>query len=105
MQNLIRFVFLSALGISTGFASAENWPRFRGENGTGLSRQTGIPVTWTDQDYAWKVDLTTVGHSAPVIWEKTLFLTSATEGGEERFLHCLDADTGKTKLAGGRAFK
>ena len=95
MKHLIRFVFLSALGISTGFASAENWPRFRGENGTGLSRQTGIPVTWTDQDYAWKVDLTTVGHSAPVIWEKTLFLTSATEGGEERFLHCLDADTGK----------
>ncbi len=76
---------------------AENWSRFRGENGSGISSQAGIPVTWTESDYAWKTELPNVGHSAPVIWEKSLFVTSATEGGGERFLHCLDADSGQQK--------
>jgi outer membrane protein assembly factor BamB len=54
-------------------------------------------VTWDAGDYAWTIDLSGVGHSAPVIWEKTLFVTSATEGGGVRYLHCLDADSGKQR--------
>lgn len=76
-------------------AAADNWPRFRGPNGSGISVQKGIPVTWGDTDYAWHAELPQVGHSAPVIWGKSLFVTSATEGGGQRFLHCFDADTGK----------
>ncbi len=78
-------------------AFSQNWPRFRGENGSGISSQPGIPVTWSDRDYAWKVELPNIGHSAPVIWSKSLFVTSAAEGGGERFLHCLDADSGIQK--------
>jgi len=98
MKQLITLpALLLALTILNKSLPAENWPRFRGENGSGLSSQAGIPVTWTDSDYAWKVELPNVGHSAPVIWEKSLFVTSATEGGGERFLHCLDADSGQQK--------
>ncbi|MEJ7591268.1 MAG: PQQ-binding-like beta-propeller repeat protein [Planctomycetaceae bacterium] len=57
----------------------------------------GIPSAWKDGDYAWKIELPHVGHSSPIIWEKTLFMTSATEGGGERFVHCLDADSGKER--------
>jgi outer membrane protein assembly factor BamB len=32
-----------------------------------------------------------------VIWEKTLFVTSATEGGGTRYLHCLHADSGQER--------
>ena len=78
-------------------ALAQNWARFRGDNGTGLSDVKGIPSTWKDSDYAWKIELPHVGHSSPIIWEKTLFVTSATEGGGERFVHCLDADSGKER--------
>ncbi|MBL8813307.1 MAG: PQQ-binding-like beta-propeller repeat protein [Planctomycetaceae bacterium] len=72
----------------------DNWPRFRGESGSGVSSQSGIPVTWTDSEYAWKVTLPEVGHSSPVVWGKSLFVTTATEGGSDRFLYCLNADTG-----------
>lgn len=75
-------------------SAAEHWSRFRGENGTGISEQKGLPVTWKDSDYAWTVDFANVGHSSPVIWDKMLFVTTATDGGTERFLHCLNADTG-----------
>lgn len=92
----IPLAILAAL-IFLASSEAENWPRFRGENGSGLSSQAGIPSTWAENDYAWKVELPNVGHSAPVIWEKSLFVTTATEGGGERFLHCLDADSGEQR--------
>lgn len=90
-------ILLLAAVLCTSSSDAENWPRFRGENGSGLSNQPGIPSTWTENDYAWKVEFQHVGHSAPIIWGKSLFVTSATEGGGERFLHCLDADSGEQR--------
>lgn len=76
-------------------AQAENWPRFRGENGTGVSRDKGIPVTWSEGDYAFNVDIPGVGHAAPIVWENRLFVTSALDQGAVRELLCLDAATGR----------
>ena len=93
-----RSFFLAGFLLSLLMASqveAQNWPRFRGENGAGTSDLKGIPSTWTESDYAWKIEFPNAGHSCPIIWDKTLFVTSATEGGAERFVHCIDADTGK----------
>ena len=80
----------------TPVIQADNWPRFRGENGLGISDQTGIPSEWDNDDYAWVIELDKLGHSQPMVWDKALFLTTATEGGTQRFLHRLNADTGET---------
>ncbi|MFN9718252.1 MAG: PQQ-binding-like beta-propeller repeat protein [Planctomycetota bacterium] len=88
-----------AFGLTTE-SQADNWPRFRGPNGDGQSSLKGIPSSWSDKDYAWKVELSSIGHSAPVIWEKTLFVTTATEGGGQRYLHCFDADSGAQRWTG-----
>jgi outer membrane protein assembly factor BamB len=97
----LSLLLLLVSGVLSSMVSAQargqNWARFRGENGAGVSDLKGIPSTWKDSDYAWKIELPHIGHSAPIIWEKTLFVTSATEGGGERFVHCLDADTGKER--------
>ncbi len=77
--------------------SAENWPRYRGADGVGVSAQTGIPVAWSEGDYAWVVSLPGEGHSSPVIWNRHLFLTTATEAGQVRHLYCLDSVTGEVK--------
>lgn len=74
----------------------QNWTRFRGPNGTGISNVKGIPTTISPADYQWKVTLPGVGHSSPVNWKNRLFITSAIDEGAERYLFCLDADTGKT---------
>jgi outer membrane protein assembly factor BamB len=88
---------------------AENWPRFRGENGVGTSELQGVPVTWSPGDYDWNIELPGVGHSSPVIWEDTLFITSAIDEGAVRYLFCLDADTGQERwsrsVGGNRSAK
>lgn len=75
--------------------SAENWPRFRGEGGAGISDQAGFPKTWSPGEYTWEIGLPGVGHSAPIIWEDKLFVTSALDEGALRLLFCIDANTGE----------
>ena len=76
-------------------ALADNWPRFRGPNGQGISEAKGIPTKWSDQDYAWKIALPGKGHSSPVIWDGKVFVTSADEGARRGVILCLDGSDGK----------
>ncbi len=77
-------------------SSAQEWTRFRGPNGSGLSHATTIPVSWTEDDYNWKIDLPGSGHASPVLWGERLFLFSADPDSSTRFLMCVDAVTGAT---------
>ncbi len=88
---------LVAVAGSTQQANAQNWARFRGDNGTGISAQKGIPTKWSPGDYAWNIELPGVGHAAPIIWGDNLFVTSAIDKGAVRFLFCLNAKTGEQK--------
>ena len=90
----ILTVLLSALLISQGFS--QEWTRFRGPNGSGLSDATTIPVQWTDADYRWTIELPGEGHGSPVLWGKKLFVMCADKPKAQRSVVCLDADTGKT---------
>ena len=76
-------------------AAAQEWTRFRGPNGSGVSTATTVPVRWTAQDYNWKVALPGVGHSSPVLWGERLFVTSADEKTGTRFLLCLRVSDGE----------
>ena len=82
---------------------AEDWPRFRGPNGTGQSKAKGLPQEWTAEDYRWTQKLAGSGSSAPVIWGDRLFVTSCDSETAEFFVECLDANTGerawKTRFA------
>ncbi|HUU92983.1 MAG TPA: serine/threonine protein kinase, partial [Phycisphaerae bacterium] len=70
-------VVLLAAGVFESPARADdaNWPRFRGPNGQGIGQAEAIPVTWTEKDYNWKVELPGGGHSSPVIWGEKVFVT------------------------------
>jgi len=96
-----RTLFAAALGITACLpappASAQEWTRFRGPNGTGISPARGIPVSWTEQDFRWRVPLPGKGHSQPVLWGDRLFLTSALDEGRERLLICLGAEDGRER--------
>jgi outer membrane protein assembly factor BamB len=77
-------------------SSAQEWTRFRGPNGQGQSDAATIPITWTDQDYNWKVELPGVGHSSPVVWGDRVFVTSADLNTATRHVLCLSTADGKT---------
>lgn len=84
---------LTALALASP-ALAQDWTRFRGPNGTGISAAKGIPVEWTEKDFAWRVPIRGDGHSQPVIWGDKLFLLTATDAGKERALLCLSKSDG-----------
>jgi len=74
----------------------EDWTRFRGPGGGGISDAATIPVTWTDEHYNWKVELPGVGHSSPVVWGERIFLTCADAETARRTVLCLAASDGRT---------
>ena len=87
---------LGLLGLSLPSAIAQEWTRFRGPNGAGVSNATTIPTSWTEKDFAWKVSLPGKGHSSPVLWGDRLFVTAGDRKSGKRIVLCLDADTGRT---------
>jgi outer membrane protein assembly factor BamB len=108
MNKIFRssFVFFFAFFASLRFdASAQEWARFRGRDGAGISAAKTVPVQFGTAEYRWKVALPGEGHSSPVLWGKRLFLTSAEMSKGKRWLLCLDAATGKTLWSKEFGFK
>ncbi len=91
MRTFIALLFLAWIPSAP---QAQEWTRFRGPNGDGLSN-TSFPTQWTEKDYKWKADLPGEGGSSPVIWDNRLFLTSADADAGQRYLLCLDTANGK----------
>ncbi|MBI4660529.1 MAG: PQQ-binding-like beta-propeller repeat protein [Verrucomicrobia bacterium] len=84
----------------TQFASAEDWPEFRGPTGQGHSTATGLPVEWSStQNVAWKQAINGTGWSSPVVSDGRIYLTSAvrSQTGPQLSLRALglDAATGR----------
>lgn len=73
---------------------AENWSRFRGNDGAGISESSKIPSTWTEDDYRWTAELPGTGNSSPVIWGDRLFVTAADDQAQQRWLICLSTVDG-----------
>jgi outer membrane protein assembly factor BamB len=86
----------SSLALAVSVAAADNWPRFRGPNGSGVAQDKNIPVQWTaQQGILWKVALPGQGNSSPIIWGDRLFVQAASLDGKDRSLLCLSTRDGK----------
>ncbi len=96
---------LHSSGLLSSIQAEDNWLRFRGPNGSGISELEGFPGSWKENEEAWSQTIPGVGHSSPVIWKNKLFLTSATDEGKKRFLYCLNVKDGKTIWNRKLAFK
>ena len=96
--RLSRFVFLVAVWVlilaPDARCLAQEWTRFRGLNGSGISDAKTVPVQWTESDYNWIVSLPGDGHSSPVAWDGRVFVTSADEEQAVRYLLCIDGADG-----------
>jgi len=97
-MNRILIVLVSqllCLGLLADGLFAENWPRFRGIDGQGISQEAGFPTKWDESDYAWVADIEGYSHSSPVVWDDRLFVTTGLNSGKTRRLLCLNPATGK----------
>jgi outer membrane protein assembly factor BamB len=92
----MRRIVVSILLLTASSAHAQEWNRFRGPNGVGVSAAK-MPTQWTKDDYLWKVALPGRGHSSPVAWQDDVFVTAADDKTGTRHVLCLDAGSGKTR--------
>ena len=89
-------LLLAAAGLLVGSdIRAQEWTRFRGPNGTGISTARGIPSTWTTGSYAFQAKLPGSGLSSPVAWGNRVFVTAADTESGRRHLVCLSLADGK----------
>src|SRR5258708_10393215 len=74
-------------------ASAQDWPRFRGPNGTGVSETTGLPVEFgLDKNLTWRREIP-FGRSSPIVTKDRVLLTAIE--GDKLVTLSLDRITGK----------
>ncbi len=74
--KLLSQAFVIALLISPT-VSADNWPSWRGPDGTGVAKGSA-PTEWSEtKNVLWKVDLPGPAGATPCVWGDQIFLTSA----------------------------
>jgi outer membrane protein assembly factor BamB len=100
--------WLGALAILTGVRAArgEDWLRFRGPNGTGIS-DARLPATWSEsENLRWKAKLPGFGSSSPIVVGSRVFVTCYSDYGTgdagaghvaslRRHLVCVNRETGQ----------
>ena len=72
-------------------ANAENWTRFRGENGQGISNEKNLPVKWSaTENVDWKTKIPGEAWSSPIVYKDLIFLTTTTDDGKSCRVLCVD---------------
>ena len=81
------------------------WPEFRGPRGDGHAAATadakprGLPLRWSEtENVRWKTAIPHRGWSTPAVLGGQVWLTTATRGGHDFFVICVDAATGQIRL-------
>ena len=93
-----RHVVIAILALAgSSLSASENWTRFRGPNGNGVSTAANLPVEFgPDKRVKWKAALPP-GHSSPVLTDSHIFVTAHSPEKDEYklFVLALDRKTGK----------
>jgi len=94
-QTLIFTLALFLFSVAAFAQEPEQWSRFRGPNGQGISTATDLPIKWSaTENIAWKTPIPGGGWASPVIWNDHIFLTTTTDGGKECRLIAVDRKSG-----------
>lgn len=74
-------------------AYPQNWPSFRGNNGSGVADANTPPTSWDIEksvNVLWKTPIPGLGHSSPIVWGERVFVTTAvSSAASSQFVHGL----------------
>ena len=86
-------------GDSSSAGNADAWTRFRGPNGSGLSTESPLPVTWAADapNVRWSAPLPGFGGSSPIVVGSSVVVAFAEREGESltHGVVALDVDSGE----------
>lgn len=74
----------------------KHWPSFRGPGAQGIAHYTTAPLDWdaeSGEGVLWKVEVPLAGTNSPVVWDKRVFLSGATQS--QRDVYCFDTESGE----------
>ncbi|HEV8003329.1 MAG TPA: PQQ-binding-like beta-propeller repeat protein [Planctomycetaceae bacterium] len=105
-SSWVAWLAAVTLATSVQSASGEDWLRFRGPNGSGIS-DARLPATWSDsENLRWKAKLPGFGSSSPIVVGPRVFVTCYSGYGTgdrgagrvellQRHLVCVARDSGQ----------
>ena len=83
MRRTPLYIVLTLSVALAPFVRAEDWPRFRGPTGQGISGELEAPLKWGPQEnVAWKVAIPGEGWSSPIVSGDRVFVTAAADEGK-----------------------
>ncbi|MFC1766197.1 PQQ-binding-like beta-propeller repeat protein [Planctomycetota bacterium] len=81
MSLMFLLATIMLLPLQTTNASDNiHWPRWRGPDASGSITSGHYPVNWDPEKPLWKYEVPGKGCSTPIVWEKTIYLTTGAEG-------------------------
>jgi outer membrane protein assembly factor BamB len=85
MRNLKLLLVLAVLSLAASRLHAadasENWPRWRGPQDSGAKLTGSFPTKFDHSSgYLWKTELPGIGCSTPIVWNRSIILTSVADG-------------------------
>ncbi|MFT5522120.1 MAG: outer membrane protein assembly factor BamB [Pirellulaceae bacterium] len=98
---LARFLARCLLWCSLFFLAvnsslAEDWTRFRGPNGQGISLEKNLPTKWSaTENIAWTTAIDVEGWSSPIVSGDQVFISGTTNEGVSCHVIAFDRITGK----------
>ena len=88
--------FVACCLLSTGLSASCDWPQFRGPDGDGQFKGTGLPLKWSEtNNVKWKTAIQGKAWSSPVICGDQIWMTTAPEEGTRLSAICVDRNSGK----------
>ena len=89
-------VWAAACAAAFTLRAEAQWPEFRGPQGAATSESDKLPLAWSEEkNVTWKTEIHGRAWSSPVIQDRQIWLTTASEDGRELSVLAVDLDSGK----------
>jgi hypothetical protein len=70
--------------LAAALPSAQQWPRFRGNDNGDIADDPALPETWSEtENVRWKTDIPGTGWSSSVVWGDHVFLIATIGAASE----------------------
>ena len=74
----------------------KNWNQFRGPSGNGQALGKSLPIEFSEnKNLRWKTTIHDDGYSSPVIWNKQIWVTTASYENRKLYAVCVDLESGE----------
>ena len=74
----------------------KNWNQFRGPSGNGQALGKSLPIEFSEnKNLRWKAAIHGDGYSSPVIWNKQIWVTTASYENRKLYAVCVDLKSGE----------